>query len=159
MELAALLDERYNECDALLSRLDGLAEMGIQFAANASHAGSTGASTADPETSPHGTVRSGISYLLSKKQYYGDADRMTEQRNQVANAVCKTLSGLFVRHKVELPSRGTHVVSLYFLVPRTSVELFREAGRQCLKDGSMKLVVSGPWPPYNFADLSNISGN
>ena len=83
---------------------------------------------------------------------------MAERQDELVKTLCQPLSGLFVRRKVESPSREEPLLSLYFLVPRTSVECFREATRQCLKDGPAKPVVSGPWPPYNFVDFSDING-
>ncbi|MFZ0913608.1 MAG: GvpL/GvpF family gas vesicle protein [Candidatus Korobacteraceae bacterium] len=161
-ELAAMLDEHHQKCDALLDGLEGLTEMGIQVPANVSANGSDAgpaidAAAVSPARFPDSN-RSGVSYLLAKKQYYGSADRMAERQNELVNTLCQPLSGLFVRRKVELPSRGEPLLSLYFLVPRPSVESFREASRRCLKDGPAEPVVSGPWPPYNFVDFSNING-
>lgn len=157
-ELAAMLDEHYQQCDALLDGLEGLAEMGIQVPAKGSDAGpEIDAAAVSPARFPDSN-RSGVSYLLAKKQYYGSADRMAERQNELVKTLCHPLSGLFVRRKVELLSRGEPLLSLYFLVPRTLVEPFREASRQCAKDGPAKPLVSGPWPPYNFVDFSNING-
>ncbi|MFI5117005.1 MAG: GvpL/GvpF family gas vesicle protein [Terriglobales bacterium] len=160
-ELAAMLDEHDQQCDALLDGLEGLAEMGIQVPANGSANVSGAAAEIDsaavsPARFPDAN-RSGASYLLAKKLYYGGADRMAERQNELVNTLCQPLSGLFVRRKVELPSRGQSFLSLYFLVPRTLVEPFREASRQCRNDGPAEPVVSGPWPPYNFVDFSNIN--
>jgi hypothetical protein len=37
-------------------------------------------------------------------------------------------------------------------VPRASVESFRRAARHLRPKESVKLLLSGPWPPYNFVD-------
>jgi Gas vesicle synthesis protein GvpL/GvpF len=157
-ELAAVLDEHHQQCDALLDGLEGLAEVGIQVPANGCAAAPEIDSAAVSPARFPDSNGSGVSYLLAKKLYYGSADRMAEQQNELVNTLCQPLSGLFVRRKVESPSREKPFLSLYFLVPRTSVECFREATRQCLKDRPAKLLVSGPWPPYNFVDFSNING-
>jgi hypothetical protein len=39
---------------------------------------------------------------------------------------------------------------LFFLVPRPAVDSFRLAFRQLTKSESARLLLSGPWPPYNF---------
>lgn len=156
-ELAAMLDEHHQQCDALLDGLEGLAEMGIQVPANVCGAAAEIDSAAvSPARFPDAN-RSGASYLLAKKLYYGGADRMAERQNELVKTLCQPLSGLFVRRKVELPSRGQSFLSLYFLVPRTLVESFREASRQCRNDGPAEPLVSGPWPPYNFVDFSSIN--
>ena len=160
-ELAAVLDEHRQQCDALLAGLEGLAEMGIQAPANVSaNVCGTAAEIDSAAVSParfSDSNGSGVSYLLAKKLYYGGADRMAEQQNELVTTLCRPLSGLFVRRKLELPSRGEPLLSLYFLVPRMSVESFREAARRCFRDGLTEPLVSGPWPPYNFVDFSNIN--
>jgi len=153
-ELAALFDEHRQQCETLLDGLEGLAEMGIQVPAS-DDASETDAAIVSPPPLPESN-RSGVSYLLAKKLYYSGADRMAERHNELVTSLCQPLAGLFVRRKVELPSRGAPLLSLYFLVPRTSVDCFRGASRQCLNNAPAGPLVSGPWPPYNFVDFSNI---
>ena len=154
LELAAVLDTHRNECDALLHRLEGLAEMGVQVPAGGSEIGSA----AVPPARLHDSSWSGASYLLAKKLYYLGADQNVERQNELVQTVCRPLAGLFVDRKVELPSRGAPLLSLHFLVPRASVEAFREASRHSLPNDATRLLVSGPWPPYNFADFSSGRG-
>lgn len=157
-ELAAVLDKRREECEALLHRLEGLAEMSIQVQAGGSEAGSEIGSAAVPPACLPDLNRSGASYLLAKQRYYRGADRNVARQNELVETVCRSLAGLFMHRKVELPSRGTSQLSLYFLVTRASVEAFREASRHALPNESARLQISGPWPPYNFADSLSGSG-
>jgi hypothetical protein len=90
--------------------------------------------------------------------YYRGADRKVERQNELAQAVCRPLAGLFVERKVELPSRGTPLLSLHFLVPRAAAEAFREASRQALQDEFGNLRISGPCAPYNFAAFPHGGG-
>jgi hypothetical protein len=150
-ELTAVLDKYRKECDALLHRLEGLAEMGIQVQAGGSEAGSEIGSAAVPPACLPDSNRSGASYLLGKKLYYRSADRKVERQNELVKTVCRPLAGLFVDRKVELPSPGAPLLSLHFLVLRASVQAFREASRHALPNESAELLVSGPWAPYNFA--------
>jgi hypothetical protein len=152
LELAAVLDQHRKECDALLHRLEGLVEMAIRVPAGAAEIGPV------PPACFYGSNQSGASYLLAKQRYYRGADRNVARQNELVETVCRPLAGLFLRRKVELPSRGTSQVSLYFLVPRASVEAFREASRHALANESAPPQLSGPWPPYNFADFPSGSG-
>jgi len=162
-ELAAVLDRRRQQCQALLHRLEGLAEMGIQVPAELFPAGPFTAEPSEARAAARlaavpqmpSSSRSGASYLSAKKVYYRSADRNVERQNELAQAVCRPLAGLFVDRKVELPCPGTSLLSLHFLVPRASVEVFREASRHALQDVSAKLHISGPWAPYNFAAFSD----
>jgi len=39
---------------------------------------------------------------------------------------------------------------LYFLVPRPAQGAFREVARGLSAQGPGAVLLSGPWPPYNF---------
>jgi hypothetical protein len=48
--------------------------------------------------------------------------------------------------------RGS-IATIYHLVPRASAAAYRRAlERRAREDDGMKIVISGPWPPYAFAD-------
>jgi len=158
LELAAVLDKHRKACDALLQRFEGLAEMSIQIPAGGSETDSEIGSAAVPPEPLHDSNRSGACYLLAKQLYYRSADREVERQNELVKTVCRLLAGLFVDRKVELPSRQALRLSLHFLVPRPLVEVFREASRHCLPNEPTGLLLSGPWPPYNFVDFLSGSG-
>jgi len=42
------------------------------------------------------------------------------------------------------------LLSMYFLVPRPAQGAFREAARGLSAPGPAAVLLSGPWPPYNF---------
>ena len=42
-------------------------------------------------------------------------------------------------------------VSVYHLVPRGSAQAYRRALERSARDAGLRLVVSGPWPPYAFS--------
>ena len=44
------------------------------------------------------------------------------------------------------------LLSLHFLTARAAAGDFREGVRRMALPGEAKLLVSGPWPPYNFVD-------
>ena len=50
------------------------------------------------------------------------------------------------------------MLSLYFLVRRKSVESFRQAFRQVVFKDHAKLLLSGPWPPFNFVQPDRAPG-
>jgi len=152
-EAMGLLRKNHDAYGALLHQLEGLGEMGVQVLLDPSE---------DGTESNAGTVRArslalegntGAAYLAAKRQSYLGLDRAGLQQRQLVEELCDSLCGSFVRHKVELPSSGRGgLLSLYFLVPRDSVESFRRAARQRHANESVKLLLSGPWPPYNFVD-------
>lgn len=156
IELNSVLDKYQDQFDKLLARLEGLVEMGIEVQTDGQVTGPELVSAVAPQVGAGDTGQSGASYLFARKLHYGNADQVAEQRTGLVTTVCQPLSGLFVHHKVELSASQPHGLSIYFLVPRSSVEAFRQASRCCPDVGPSKLVVSGPWPPYNFVYVSEI---
>ena len=77
-------------------------------------------------------------------------DRWTKEYRQAAERCRAQFAGLFVKCTTEAPSPRLPLLSLYFLVPRPAVTSFRQAFRQLTETESARLLLSGPWPPYNF---------
>jgi hypothetical protein len=153
-EAVNLLRENYDAYGALLGELEGLAEMGIKVLLDHPRAeAETDRLAIPPEWFPPRSSMSGAAYLDAKKLHYLGAQQETMAQHALVENLCDLLNGIFVRHKVEFPSsRRSCLLSLYFLVPRDSVECFRRATRGFPQNESMKLLLSGPWPPYNFVD-------
>ena len=94
--------------------------------------------------------RLGLAYLTARKAHYAHQDRWTNEYRQVADRCREQFTGLYVKYTTEAPSPRLPLLSLYFLVPRPAVESFRLAFRQLTESESARLMLSGPWPPYNF---------
>jgi len=149
-----LLRENHHAYGALLHELEGLAEVGIQVLLDNSVAGAeTDRPAILPKWFPTRSRVSGAAYLDAKKQSYQGAQRATTVQSALVENLRDSLQGSFVRHKVEFPSsRRSRLLSLHFLVPRDAVETFRHTARHLPGNPSVKLLLSGPWPPYNFVD-------
>jgi len=148
-EAIALLQQRHDEFEALLHELEDLGEMGIHILQEG------------PEAYPESDVwpaplnplscMSGTAYLAAKRERYLGSDQAALARRRSVEELCDSLAGLYVRRKVEFPDfTKSGLLSLYFLVSRSSVESFRGAARGLRANNSLKLLLSGPWPPYNF---------
>jgi hypothetical protein len=148
-----LLESHGDEYGALLNELEGLGEMGIHVLLDSSGAGTESDARPVPPKSFPLACNSGAAYLAAKRQLYLGLDQATLHERLLVDELCGPLSGLYVRRKVEFPaSNRSRLLSLYFLVPRASVESFRRAARHLHPKESGKLLLSGPWPPYNFVD-------
>jgi gas vesicle protein GvpL/GvpF len=73
---------------------------------------------------------------------------------EAADRIAALLAENFTLQRREYaPAAGNRtLVSLYFLVPRAGTLQFREKAR-AFSSCDIKILVSGPWPPYNFATL------
>jgi hypothetical protein len=161
--IAHLLEERRQPYERLLKELDGCEEMGIRIIPTGADPGATPSVHAsssmndsaggiscrgDSPRHPH----AGHAYLAAQKLRYAAKDRLTHEEEKVAGRVCDHLAGLFTRSKIETSAPvGNRLISIYLLAPRGSMPAVRMAFRQIRSLEKSRLLLSGPWPPYNFA--------
>lgn len=89
-------------------------------------------------------VSSGTNYLRSRA---AEAERAKHVPG--FDAVRAAVRRWVKEERVE--KRGA-VASIYHLVPRRSVDVYRRALKHAARDAGVRLVLSGPWPPYAFTD-------
>jgi hypothetical protein len=53
--------------------------------------------------------------------------------------------------RAERVEKQAGVVTVYHLVPRGSADVYRAAMERAAAESHLRMVVSGPWPPYAFA--------
>jgi hypothetical protein len=161
-QVAQHLEEHGPHYEALLQDLEGCVEMGLRvllpsgpWAAVIPGGLKGGRELAGPPPDPATTAeRLGLAYLTSRKAHYAHQDRWTNEYRQ-AEKRCRTqFDGLFVKCKAEAPSPRLPLLSLYFLVSASAVAAFRQAFRNLSATEPAKLLLSGPWPPYNFVTTS-----
>jgi hypothetical protein len=150
-EVAAVMEKHQAEYRSLLQTLDGLAEIGIKLLLDGSPGRTRLDATAVLPAPPGSAEPPGASYLSARKLSYRSADRMEDRDSDLVEEISASVAGLFVRRKVERPSHD-RLLRLYFLVPRAAVACFRRTSRQGFRNQPVKLLLSGPWPPYNFVD-------
>jgi hypothetical protein len=158
-QVIQLLDEHAHQYETLLQELEGCVEMGLRVWlpagawAGVTPGGPAGGREINGSQPPAPGVapdRLGLAYLTARKAHYAHQDRWTQGYGQAAARCRAQFAGLFVRWKAEAPSPRLPLLSLYFLVPRPAVESFRQAFRGLIATESARLLLSGPWPPYNF---------
>ena len=136
-----LLEDHRQEYEALLGRLRGMTEMGIRVLC-----------PARPGFLPGSPLSPGAAYLASLRNRYSSGNSLAPEEAQLADQITGLLSGCYTEQRREIsPADQGRLVSLYFLTPKTDVERFRNKARQICPPGGTKLLLSGPWPPYNFA--------
>lgn len=155
-QVIQLLEDHGPRYEALLQELDGCVEMGLRvllppgpWAAVTPGGADTCREVAGPH-SPPGLERLGLAYLTARKAHYARQDRWTAEYRQAADRCQTRFAGLFVKCKTEPPSPRLPLLSLYFLVRREAVASFRQAFRRLAEADPARLLLSGPWPPYNF---------
>lgn len=151
--LAAHLATHQDRYRALLAELEACAELSLRIPV----AGA--AARADAPVQSSAATTSGRAYLLQRRRALSAEQAAVRQ----AEALDRPLAGLFRRRAIESGSfAGQAMVSVHYLVPRGQVEQLSEALRVVLADGTACPVsgpwrLSGPWPPYHFAALADLS--
>ena len=138
-----LLENHRQEYGALLARFLGMTEMGIRVLW-----------PARPSGFPDCPPSQGARYLASLRNLYPSANALDGEETQLADRIIGWLSDCSTEQRREVSSsRQRRLLSLYFLTSRTSVERFRNQARQICPPSGAKILLSGPWPPYNFAGI------
>jgi len=154
-----LLEEHGPRYEALLKELDGCVEMGLRVLlpsgpwAAVIPGGPEARREVDGPCPPDPAAaadRLGLTYLTARKAHYASQDRWTKEYRQAAQRCRDQFAGLYVKYTTEAPSPRLPLHSLYFLVPRPAVESFRQAFLHLTASEPARLLLSGPWPPYNF---------
>ncbi len=154
-QLADILDKHDLYYEALLKDLEGCVEMGLRILLPNATLGNVslgspqgGQEFAKPDL--QAPTRPGLTYLTARKAHYARLDRWTREYRQTEERCLAHFKGLFVKSKTEGPSSRLPLLSLYFLVPVSQVGAFRQAFRRLTETESARLLLSGPWPPFNF---------
>lgn len=158
-----LLRERHQEYIALLTELMDCVEMGIRVLPRNVEGRFSNAELC-PSNSLLGislNAKSGRAYLTTRKDHYDRRARLADEHKALLERCRGAFAGVFVKCKTESPSLGVSysafrvpLASLYFLIHRQDAESFHRVFRELSSRESAKLLLSGPWPPYNFVELS-----
>ena len=90
----------------------------------------------------HATAATGREYLLTR------ARQVAAARAVPGFAPIRESVRRWVRDE-RVERRGT-VASVYHLIPRTSADAYRRAVGHASADAGLRVIVTGPWPPYAF---------
>lgn len=99
----------------------------------------TGDSPRSPIPDPRSPIR-GRSYLRARQREHA-VPAFDPLRARVRR---------WVREE-RMQKRG-NVASIYHLIPVGSVDRYRSALEAAAREADVRMIVSGPWPPYAFAD-------
>lgn len=140
-EIQRILEQNKRQYEGLLGELEGHVEMGIRMLL--------------PE---QGVKRqqeqqpvNGRNYLVLRKSHYRLRDETSQHHQMLLDRYIQALSGLYCKCRTETATKdGAVVLSLYFLITKGKVNLFRESFQRVAENGISRTLISGPWPPYNF---------
>ena len=174
-EVIRILKDHGEEYKRLLEELEGCEEMGIRILSSGCGVRSSGqrglcpggsltyqANQLKSEIENKPPPHPGQAYLAVRKALYDQEESFNQENETLIEAYRNIFSGLFVKCKKEGPSTryirmavdNTLLFSLYFLVPKDLVNAFRQVFKKIPSKEGQKILLSGPWPPYNFVQVS-----
>ncbi len=137
-----VLAEKQRLYEELLKELEGHVEMGIRILLPEQGV------KLQPEAQP----TDGCGYLAMRKAHYQVRDQNSLQHQALMDRYVQAFYGLQCKHRTETATRdGAVILSLYYLIPKSQVSRFRETFQRVVEQEGSKTLISGPWPPYNFA--------
>ena len=166
-KITAYLGQQSDHYMSLLNELEDCAEMGIRVLMADCEFGAADFNKKSKQYPVASTPypASGKNYLTARKAHYAQEDQFSKESERIVERIRVAFAGLYLQFKSECagagqkpPASGIHIahsafrnyLSFYFLVPKKSVESFRQTFRHVSCNESLKLLLSGPWPPYNF---------
>jgi hypothetical protein len=163
IEVEHLLETRRGRYTKLLEELHGQVEMGIRVMVESRNRSGETLPRSAREPSPN-PINPGESYLASRKSHYAMESVLVEENEIAINRYSAPFKTMCSKIKSEVSTAGPNhkgasrpiLLSLYFLVPRQALDGFREAFEHMRSRESIKMLLSGPWPPYNFVLPSDL---
>lgn len=159
LEVERLLQNHEKRYKRLLEELQGRIEMGIRvIVPYHKRAPETLSASVQFSSEPR---TPGLSYLASVKARHVTDSQMAEKNSKEIRAYSAPFEGIYSKAKSETSgfrqnnNEPATLLSLYFLIPRDSLEEFRRAFGRLKSREPAKMLLSGPWPPYNFVLLSD----
>jgi PAS domain S-box-containing protein len=148
-QILEFLKNRRMEILEALETLAGCAEMGIRVLAPPDD------NLPPPDPCPSVDLSSGKEYLARRETYYSLIDLQKKRSQIITEKVKQKFNGLFLKCRDEFSSvENRGLLSLYFLTKKEDVKPFRRTFSRLGRDVKKKLLLSGPWPPYNFVPPS-----
>lgn len=152
------LDQNQKQYRQTLERLRACVEMGVRVLARRQFGVSE---PAHPPVRPAAAGSpSGVAYLAARWAEFKARDNAARECRRVADWLRAGLAGLFKESVVEAGSfGGQSVASVFFLVRRERIERFREVFAGLCSLQRDPVLLTGPWPPYNFVQTAAARDN
>jgi len=148
-EIVELLRTRRAQFLARLDELDGCAEMGLRILL-------AGPGPPLPQDLRNAAKAvSGRAYLQRLRACYDGRERDRAQADALIEMAKQAFAGLFRKCDAEHSVEG-RLLSLHFLTHRDKTEAFRASFRGLQEARTEKMLLTGPWPPYNFVGDLNL---
>jgi hypothetical protein len=152
----AMLDEHGPRLRAALRRTASRAEWGVKAYADEPAAAAAKAGPADRRQTAPG---SGAAYLRRRRDELAASQQGRQEALASAQQVHAALSRIAADARLHPPqspeltgSKSAMILNAAYLIDDQHAEAFREAVDDLRNRLPLRLELTGPWPPYSFAD-------
>ena len=149
-QLRSYLTARRGSLEARLAHVRDSVEMSVKIIWQAMSAGPTD----DPEPPTQSIQGAGTAFLTEKRRELLGNERRAAEAGEIAGWLAETVTGLTRDQQVTVRPSDKLVLAAAHLVEGGKVGDYREklaAARE--KRPDLHFLVSGPWPPYSFANI------
>ena len=145
-QLRTYLTARKSALETQLEHVRGCVEMNVKIIQQLQNN--------DSERPQLASQRPGTAFLTEKRREIVGDELNSAQAAELATLVRETVAGLVRDEQVTLRPSERLVLATAHLVERTSVQTYREKIAEAVKlRPELHFLVSGPWPPYSFANI------
>lgn len=142
------LTENTAAYEQLLARLHGTEELAVRVILPPPEA------PPQAPSPPPAAPGAGAAYLRARQQHHAQAEQQKAAGDRLANWLRNALMPCAISSQVGLIPQGDRLaVSAAFLIARGTAAALRQRVRELAAAESLKLIVSGPFPPFSFAEL------
>jgi hypothetical protein len=129
-----------------LAHLRGCVEMDLK---------TTWQSSISSPTKPNPAAGPGTAFLMEKRRELVGDEQAVAQRAELSDLFRTELGSLIKDEKIGLqPSEKTAPAKVFHLVESPKIQEYRDKVQELReKRPELQLEVSGPWPPYSFANI------
>jgi hypothetical protein len=147
--VASALSEQYESLAADLRRLGDKIEVGLTALWTTPSHGEGEAPAAESRVT--GAPTSGARYLRTLAAELRDSEALKARAARVAHELDCALGRLALEGRVSLVPTPRIAVRMAYLLEPSVMGAFRAAFEASRRDqGELRLVLTGPWPPYSF---------
>ncbi|HEV2862767.1 MAG TPA: GvpL/GvpF family gas vesicle protein [Pyrinomonadaceae bacterium] len=150
--LGAYLAKQEATLVAALGRVRGCVEMGAKVIWDAGGRAAGAVEEDEGEAGESPAAGAGTAFLLAKRREVLGEEALRSRAEGVAAALASRLEGLARESSVQVNPKGSLVVRAAHLIERGREEEYRERVRALGREREdLRLMASGPWPPYSFS--------
>lgn len=153
-KVRSMLELWYDDFTENFSRLEGQVEMGVKIIWPVDKIKQDTDFGVNIQEQDIDGLPAGVGYLRRRLREHLIEEALKKKANQLSRDVDRLLRPCFADSRVKTMATEKMVLNGSYMVFKDQVEAFRRKSREIiLRCPETKILLSGPWPPYNFTRL------